>query len=285
MKITSSIILSFLLLVFLLPAGAQPQQQKDFVCPPVRRYAEQDLVFRPGERLTIVANYRWGLINADVGEATMTIDEGRFRDTHYFVVRAYATTYKFWDNFFLVRDVYEGQFDTESLRPLYFHRNINEGGYKIFGTVHFNDKDYTIKSSTKRNDDPPKDTLLQGRSCTYDLISLFYNSRNLDFSNLSPGKIYPFSLTVDDEIYNLGYRFIGYEVKKISGLGTFRTLHFAAQLVAGDVFTGENELDIWITDDPNRVPLLIQSAVKVGRVSARLSKYANLKYPLTSKIK
>ncbi len=266
--------------------SAQEKNKQAVVnCPPLRTYTTDQLVFQAGERLTIVANYKWGIINADVGEATMVVSEESFRDTQYFSVRAFATTYKFWDNFFMVRDVYEGHFDTRTLRPIYFHRSIHEGDYKILATMHFNDEDYTIKTFIKRNNNPVQDSVLKAYSCTYDFISLFFNSRNLDFSNLEVGKIFPFSFAIDDEMFNLGYRFVGREEKKIPGLGTFKTLRFAAKLIAGDVFTGENELDIWISDDENRVPLLLQSPIIVGRVSARLSKYANLKYPLTSKIK
>ena len=259
--------------------------QQTTVADKPKIYTNDELVFKAGERLTLVANYRWGIINADVGEATMLIEQESFRDTQYFAVRVFATTYKFWDNFFRVRDIYEARFDAHTLRPLYFHRDIHEDDYKLWNTMYFNNDDYTIKSSSKRNTRPQKDTVLQGTATTCDLISLFFNSRQLDFSSLAVGKTYPFSFVIDDEIFNLYYRFIGREEKTISGLGRFRCLKFAAKLIAGEVFTGENELILWITDDENRMPLLLQSPVKIGTVSLRLSKYGNLKYPLTSKIK
>ena len=251
----------------------------------LKTYTADELAFQSGEHLTMVANYRWGIINADVGEATISIEQQRFRDTVYFSARAFATTYKFWDTFFRVRDIYEGRFDAYTLRPLHFYRDINEESYKMLNTMSFNNDNFTIKSSVKQNNKPRKDTVLQGTANTFDFISLFYNSRNLDLSSLQPGKTYPFSFVVDDELYNLSYRFIGREEKTISGLGRFRCLKFTAKLVAGEVFTGDSEITIWISDDENRVPLLLQSPVKVGTISARLSKYVNLKYPLTSKIK
>ncbi|MCL2097446.1 MAG: DUF3108 domain-containing protein [Bacteroidales bacterium] len=270
-------------MLFRQTAFAQPTTTVD--APKLKTYTADDLVFKTGERLTLVANYRWGIINSDVGEATMLVEQESFRDTSYFVARAYATTYKFWDNFFKVRDVYEGRFDMHTLRPLYFYRDIHEGDYKMVNTIYFNNDNYTIKASAKREKYPRRDTVLQGTAATFDFISLFYNSRNIDFSTLSVGKTYPFSFVVDDEMFDLYYRFIGREEKNISGLGRFRCLKFAAKLVAGEVFKGDSEVTIWITDDENRIPLLFESPVRVGTVSARLSKYANLKYPLTSKIK
>ena len=274
-----------LLCCILFSSAAFTQSKTGDAEPAVRTYSASELAFKAGERLTMVANYKWGIISADAGEATMTIEQETFRDTTYFAVRLFVTSYKFWDNFFQLRNIYEGRFDIRTLRPYYFYRNISENTYKMVNSMHFNGNDYTIKSSTQRGKHPKKDTVLQGTAATYDLISLFFNSRNLDFSNLKEGKIFPFSFVIDDEIYDLYYRFVGREEKKISGLGRFRTLKFAVKVVAGEVFTGETELMLWITDDANRIPLLLQSPIRVGTVSARLSKYANLKYPLTSKIK
>ncbi|MDR0295436.1 MAG: DUF3108 domain-containing protein [Prevotellaceae bacterium] len=251
----------------------------------VKTYTADELAFKAGERLTLVANYKWGIISADVGEATMSLEKESFRDTNYYVARIFVTTYKFWDNFFRIRNIYEGRFDTRTLRPYYFHCDISEDDYRRLNTIYFDDRNYTIKASVKQNKKAKKDTVLQGTATTYDLISLFFNLQNLDFSDLKEGKIYPFSFVIDDEIFNLYYRFIGREEKNISGLGRFRCLKFAAKVVAGEVFTGDSDLVLWITDDENRIPLLMQSPIKVGTVSARLSKYANLKYPLASKIK
>jgi hypothetical protein len=273
--------LLFALSVVVVPrAGAQQENN----CMPIRELTPEQVAFQEGEQLTIVANYKWGLINTDVGEATMTLSKEKFRDTTYFYARAYAKTYKFYDHFFQVRDVYEARFMVSNLRPLYFHRNINEGGYLMTNTYFFNTADYSIQASVQRNGQPPKDTLLPGSSCTFDFISLFYNSRNLDFDNIRQDQLIPISFAVDAAVYNIYYRYLGKEEKKISGLGKFRCLKIAAKPVAGEVFDGKNEIYIWISDDANHVPLLIETPIVVGRVSARLSKCSGLKYPLTSKI-
>ena len=275
----------FIFITILLTTFTLAFAQEQTECMPIRELESDDLAFQEGERLTIVANYKWGIINTDVGEATMMLTKETFRDTTYFYSRAYAKTYKFYDKFFTVRDVYEGRFLTKNLRPIYFHRDINEGGYLMKNTFVFNQNDYTINASVQRKTNPPKDTVLQGTACTFDFISLFYNSRNLDFDNFTEGQIIPISFVVDGEIYNISYRYEGIENKKVSGLGTFRCVKIAAKPVAGEVFDGKNELHIWITDDKNRIPVLIETPIVVGRVSARISKYENLKWPLTSKIK
>jgi hypothetical protein len=274
----------FLTICSLWISGALPAQPPDSTCLPLRTFTPDNLSFKSGERLTLVAAYHWGIINSDVGEAILTVEEETFRDTHYFSARSYAKTYRFWDNFFKVRDMYEGRFFVHNLRPIYFYRDIKEGDYSIKNTFFFN-ADYSVNISVQKYDRPPRDTVIQGHSCTYDFISLFFNARNMDFSSLHQGKVYPYSFVIDREKYNLWFHYLGKEEKKIDNLGTFRCLKFAVKLIAGEVFDGKNDLYIWISDDKNRIPLYIETPIIVGKVSARLSCYENLKHPLTSKVK
>ena len=56
-------------------------------------------------------------------------------------------------------------------------------------------------------------------------------------------------------------------------------------VVTGDVFSGKDELTIYVTNDDNKIPLLFESPILVGKVYGRLTTFSNLRYPLTSKIK
>lgn len=242
---------------------------------------EVDVPYKSGESLTYVMNYKWGSVNTDVGDAvtTLTYNNGMFHS----VIK--GKTYKFYDVFFKVREHFESKFYEYPIKPHYFFRDTYEGKYKMQNTFHFNNTDYKINAKIKRNDNPPKDTVLIGSEHTFDLVSLFYKVRNIDFEKIPIGVQQPISFAIDDDVFNFYYIYKGKEIKKVQGIGTFKTLKFVVRLVAGSVFTGKEEMTIWVTDDGNKIPLLFESPVLVGRISGRLSKWSNLKYPLTSKIK
>ncbi|MHC1780388.1 MAG: DUF3108 domain-containing protein [Bacteroidales bacterium] len=258
-------------------------QQRD--CAPLITVSERDRAYKEGEKLVYVIKYTWGVFRTDVGEAVANLERGYDSvngDHFHAVITGYS--YKFYDVFFRIKDIFESKFNTTNGRPFYFHRDISEGKYRMKNTYSFN-PDYSINARVKRKDEPEKVKILKGKECTFDLVSLFYYSRNIDFENIPPGVDQPVSFAIDDEIFNLYYRYIGREQKRVPGMGVHRTLKFAARVVAGEVFDGKEELTIWVSDDENKVPLYFETPIVVGRVSGRLSHYENLKFPLKSKIK
>lgn len=274
--------LLFILILILFNSAAVAQSKK---CAAVLDIPEHIRAFDHGERLVYIINYTWGFVKTDVGEASVTLTRKRNQNYgEYFHSVIKGNTYRFYDVFFKVRDLFESKFSVINGRPFYFHRDVSEGKYTMINTYHFN-PDYTINATVKRKDAPARDTLLKGRECTFDLVSLFYFSRNIDFSKIPAGKEQPISFAIDDDVFELYYRLIGPEVKRIQGLGQFNTLKFAARVVAGEVFTGEEEIIIWVSDDKNKIPLLFETPIIVGKVTGRLFLHENLKHPLTSKIK
>ncbi len=243
--------------------------------------AGRELPFKKGEKLTYVLSYTWGGINTDVGEGVVTLnyDNGVYNP----VVKGY--TYRFYDMFFTVREHFESHFDEKTLRPLKFYRNTLEGKYRMINNYTFNNDTYEINAVTKKKDYPEKDSILPGRQNTYDLVTLYFVSRTLDFSKVRIDEKQPISFAIDREIFDLYFVYKGKEVKKIPGMGTYRTMKFAVRLVAGEVFTGEDELFVWVSDDRNKIPLMFESKILVGKVYGRLTKWENLKYPLESRVK
>jgi len=274
---------STLYTIFLLTITLNIYSQ-DKPCLPVKDVKFEDLAFTHGETFRYILNYTWGAVNTDVGEANISLEYFTNSGEPFFLAKAQGRTFKFYDVFFKVRDLYESKFYTKNLRPFYFHRDISEGKYRMRNTFSFL-PNYKIKANYQRMTAAPRDTILNGRICTFDLLTLFYFARNKDFSKDKIGVEQPISFVIDGEMYDLYYRYLGKETKKFPGLGTFRTIKFAARLIAGEVFSGKEELTIWVTDDNNKIPLIFESPIIIGKVSGRLSNFTNVKYPLTSKIK
>lgn len=246
----------------------------------VKLARERRLPFKSGEQLTYTLGYQWGSINSDVGEGVITTS---FADSTFSAVIDGRTT-KLFDLFFKVRERFETTVSLRTMRPLKFYRESHEGKYSMINRYTFN-PDYSINAATIRMGEAAPDTLLQGNAYTYDLVSLFFSARCIDFTNVEPDVKHPIAFAIDRTIYNLYFIYRGRDEISVKGIGKFNALKFNVRLVAGEVFKGDDEMTLWVSDDSNKIPLLFESRILKGTVYGRLKKYRNLAWPMSGKIK
>lgn len=240
--------------------------------------------FSVGEEITYVLSYTWLFIWTDVGEVRFKVQSDTQHNPNLLHLHVFGTSYPFYDWFFKVRDVYESWVEPSTLIPLRFNRNINEGGYAKENEYDFNWKSNEVNARIRRRGSDSKFYTIPVEPETVDLVTAIYITRNLDFSKATPMTSYPVSIILDREIYNVKYIYLAKETIRVKGIGEFKTLKFRVELVAGDVFKEGQYLYVWVSDDANKIPIYIESPIKVGSVKARLSGWKGLSSPLNSKI-
>jgi hypothetical protein len=243
------------------------------------------LNFQPGEKLGYIVSYNWFVIWTEVGEVSFSVDKTKIADKPCYHLLGTGRTYSGWDLFFKVRDRYESWVNPDNLKPVYFKREVREGGYEIDIHYLFNrKKNYALSSSIVNKKPEEKDTLAI-TDCTFDVMSILYYARTLDYTQYKPDQIIPVTILLDRQLEKIYFRYKGIETIKIRRLGEFECIQLSVKLVAGTVFKGGESMTLWITNDKNKIPVFVESPVIVGSVKARLLYYDQLKYPLDSKIK
>lgn len=239
--------------------------------------------FQNGEVLVYKIYYNWNFVWLSAGELTLTVsDEGS--QYHY---NAKGKTYSSYEWFFTVNDEYNSWVDKNTLLPNYSERSIEEGDYRIFEKISFNqnNKKATVWRAEKRGMKEDK-TEHYLADCVHDVLSTLYKMRNYDVNKLKPGNKIPYRVFMDKEEFPLKMRFAGKnENKKVHNNGRFNTLRFEPEVLTGNVFNEGTQPVVWVSDDANLIPVLIETPVSVGSVKVVLKDYKNLKYPLTSKVK
>jgi hypothetical protein len=114
---------------------------------------------------------------------------------------------------------------------------------------------------------------------------MIYQARNIDFMKYKKGDKIPITMVVDGEIHNLYIRYHGKEVAQTREGRKFNCLKFSPLLVAGTIFNAGEDMTVWVTDDRNRVPIVVEAKILVGSVKAVFTEAKGLKYPLTAEIK
>lgn len=228
-----------------------------------------------GEQLHFTVYYNLSALWVAAGNVTFTTTLSRINNRPAYHIAGVGATYKSYDWIFKVRDRYETFIDTASLLPLRFIRNVNEGGYKIYQDVSFDRNNNTARSDNKVFNVP---------QCVQDVLSTIYYARNIDYNRYKPGAKIPFSMFLDDEVFELYIRYLGKE-KIVTRYGTFNAIKIAPLLIKGTIFEGGEDMRVWVSDDDNHIPLRIDSPILVGSVKVDMMGYKNLKHPLASLIK
>jgi hypothetical protein len=206
------------------------------------------------------------------GEATFTTGLEQINGRIVYHVVGDGKTYTLYDKFFRVRDKYESYIDTATMQPLKFIRNVDEGGYKIYENITFN-KTVNTAITTKGVYKVP--------GCVQDVISSIYYARNIEFNNMKPGEKIPFTLFLDNQLYDIYIRYLGKEVVSTK-YGKFKAIKFRPLLIKGTIFEGGEKMTVWVTDDQNHLPIRVESPITVGSVIVDMIDFKNRRHPLTS---
>lgn len=230
--------------------------------------------FQAGEKLRYRVTYGF----MDAGEAVMEVKTTTKKGANRELLQATGTgkTLGGFNAFYKVNDKYETYLDKKGIFPWFFVRRVDEGGYKINQDYTFNHDKYKVNNGKGKEFKIPIGI--------QDMISSFYYARTLDFKNMKKGKTFEFKCFMDDEIYNLKIKYVGDEVISIRK-GKFNCHKFVPVVQTGRYFKSEDDVNFWVTNDDNKIPVLVKAKIPVGVVKMHLVEWSGLKNELKSKVK
>ncbi len=233
--------------------------------------AQQERAYGDGEWF----NYRvhYGFVTA--GYATLQVNNTSLNGKEVFHVKGEGKTIGISKWFFKVEDIYQSYIDKDKDIPYRFIRKIDEGGHTKDIQIDFNhNTNYALVFNKKHN---TKD-LVHFPEDAQDMVSaLYYLRNNLEVSNLLKGDEINMNMFFDKENYNFKLKFLGREVLRTK-FGKVSCLIFRPYVQAGRVFKEKESLTVWISDDENKIPLLIKADLAVGSLKASLMEFKGLKH-------
>ncbi len=259
---SKNIFLSFFLLIFSWQVFAQNE------CCVMKNKS-----FKDDEKLTFRVFYNVGFVWINAGNVRFTTKSEELNHHKVYHITGVGKTAKSYV-FFKVNDKYETYIEKETMSPVRFVRNVNEGGFEIHQDVTFNLKKEEAISDKKVYPIP---------KCTQDVLSAIYFARNINYNDYKPGDKIPFNMFLDDKVYNLYIKFLGKEVIETK-MGTYNAIKISPLLIEGTIFKGGEKMVIWVSDDDNHLPLRVESPIIVGSIMVDLIDYDNLRNPFSSVI-
>ncbi len=238
----------------------------------------ENTTFANGETVVYQLYYNWNFIWLSAGEVVFRVKE--YND-HYHL-SATGRTYPSYEWFFKVRDYFESKVDKETLLPFHSVRDVNEGNYTRYDKINFDQSNQqAIYYWGKSKDSTLEAGISELDGCIHDIVSLFYSLRNVGIENFNDGDEFPVEVFLDKEAWPLNVKIASKNKnQRIKGYGKVNTTQLVPELIAGTVFKKGAEMNVYVSNDANRVPLMIESPVSVGSIKAIIQNWYGLKEPL-----
>ena len=246
---------------------------------------DTNTVFNEGEQIRYTVSYNWGPVWVDAGLVTFEATKEKYHDKTAWHFKGTGKTFPSYDLLFKVRDYFDSWTDPETIKSISFKRYVYEGGYSLLNTLDFDYRQEIVFANTKTNKNPPRVDTLKLQPCAFDMLSAIYYTRTLDFSNVQPGLKQQVKVLIDDAYYDIYVRILGKEMVENKEGQKFHCIKFAAKMVQGTIFKGDEDVVVWVTDDGNKIPVYIEAKIIVGTIKAYLKDTKGLRHPMTSLVK
>ena len=246
-----------------------------------------DHPFQSGEELTFDIHYKYGLVMIKAGSANYKLVGSNYNQNDSYLSTIDFKTNPFFDKIFKMRDTLSSQM-TINLLPLYHVRSVYEGHYHFREEMFINKftKNHSeIRLIRKSGEILKIDTILTANTESYDMLNLIHLIRSFDYSQTASQQARNATAFVGRDKIPVIVRYEGQSVVEKSETLKYKTYKIALDF-ADEAFTeSKSAIEVWVSDDENRIPIKIRAKLRIGAVEIYLSSWKNLKHPFDSEIK
>lgn len=219
------------------------------------------------ETLRYVISYKWGMVHKDTGEATLSLRNsgGKYNIT------LTAKTKPWADKIFMVRDTLRSTVTASGLKPVSYSKITHEGGKYARDDIKFSVSGSTVKATStrvkeKKGKRTTSSATMSATSPAYDMLSVFYYLRILDFPKMQKGHSYKASIFSGKQVETLNIKLIGVEKIKLRDKRTLEAYHIRFNFTSEGKKKSSADMDTWISTDSRHIPLLLEGSLPVGKV-------------------
>ena len=214
------------------------------------------------EKLNYEIVYHWGVIWKHAADATLSINK---TNDGYFS-QLTGKTRSWADKVYPVRDTLKCTMNSD-LKPIRYEKLTHEKDYYARDVIKFSyNYSHTSAHCTRYRKSGTTSINLSAKTQAYDMLSVFYMLRNLDYDELSRNKNYTTVIFSGKEKEYLTINYKGVEKIKMRD-GTKRTAHrIAFKFTQQGGKKSSDNITVWMATDASRIPLLLVGKLPVGEV-------------------
>lgn len=246
-----------------------------------------DSPFGNGESVKLDIKFKYGL-EVKGGTLESRINMVTYNGTPAIKSTFLLNTNSFFDGIYKMRDTLISYADRALIIPLHHWRSVNEGGTHFLEEmwVQEHSKTYSKVRVIRTEKGRVKvDKELESKTPGFDLPNLLVFLRTLDYDSLSLGDVLHFSTFFGKRKTDIRCTYVGQQIVEKSRKVKYKTRKFNFDIMDEAFTESKNAIELWISDDANRVPVKLKAKLKIGAAEGLISSYKNLKHPFDAEVK
>jgi len=235
--------------------------------------------FSSGENIQYDLYFNYGILNARAGRGSITVTEANYRGVKAYKTVMLLNTSGLAGNLYAVHDTLTSYIDS-NLRPLLFTKEAFEGkDYSVERQVYtYNGEKIRIRAVRHWNGKELFDEVVTTDKCTYDYLSVLSYVRNLDYTGMKPGDRHYIQFISGRKPVDMYVNYQGISSIKANNGKTYEVIDIS-MTIHDDAFTNPKEaLRASLTNDENRIPVIIDTSIRIGSVKGVLREVSGLRH-------
>lgn len=239
--------------------------------------------FQAGETLEMDLYFKFGPLFKKAGTSSLTTVNHNYNGVDALKMTLMAESTGAARKVFALNDTLSCIM-SKDLVPLAYVKNAFEGDdyTQERVTYSYSGSEVTVNTKRHRNGEFKYDETMKASSCIYDMMSVVYYARTLDFTNMTKGSTARIEFISGKKKVTMIIEYDGTERVKANDGNKYDCIKLVLSIM-DDAFKDKKEsMKVFITNDNNRMPVKLNTKLKVGSTEAVLKSYKGNKYPITT---
>ena len=221
------------------------------------------------ETLNYEVVYHWGLIWKHAADATLSTR--KTKDGYY--AQLTGKTRSWADKIYPVRDTLKCSMHS-NFRPIKYEKLTHEKSYYARDVVAFNSggSGTSAKCTRYRKNKPTVNINLSTSGVAYDMLSVFYMLRNLDFDQMATNKVYKTCIFSGKEKETLTIKYVGIKPLQLRDKSRHQAFHLKLSFTQDNGKKSSDDIDAYISTGAKRIPLMVVGKLPIGEVKCYYAK-------------
>ena len=221
------------------------------------------------ETLNYQVVYHWGVVWKHAADITLTTT----KTSDGYSSRLTGKTRSWADKLYTVRDTLKCTM-TNNFRPLKYEKLTHENSYYARDVVQFTNSSASTsaKCTRYRKNKPTANISLSANGVAYDMLSVFFMLRNIDFAKMKSNNTYSTWIFSGKQKEVLTIKYVGIEQLQLRDKSRHQAFHIKLKFTQDNGKKSSDDIDAYISTDAQRIPLMVVGKLPVGEIKCYYAK-------------